>query len=458
MIKKIKNSELVYSAMILLMGLILSFSVPTWETPDEMSHLRMIGRSIGVENFEEKITDNIALEQERIEYHSDEKVNMKEQRSAMTEAPNYTRAEMFPKSIHLSVIRHLPATIGILLGILFGVPAYWALQLGEIFALLFYAGICYISLKLLPKKKDMFAMIMLFPMAIQQASSLNYDAVLLPMSFLFISYIFYLKYEKEKIGLREILISLLILGCVAYTKLPYVFLGLLILVLPLSKIQIDLRVATIDEAAIKKVRIPACVVGVGCGVGIAYVGRHNLYIQVVYGFIMEWRRGLYLLRATGKTWTRHLMESTVGKFGWLDTPISFKVVVAVFVVVAIIACVKNGEKFYKLRKWDIAVVLGTFCILCVFITISLTNHTIMVTLYGSEFASGTYHIREALYQIPYIGGLQGRYYLPFVPLIFFALPEKIQVDKKLLIVGITVFEIMLYAYVVYILLQRYWLR
>lgn len=457
MVKKIQNRELIYSLLILLMGLILSFAVPTWETPDEMSHLRMIGKSIGVEGFADNITDSIKLERERIEYHPEEKINVKQQKQSMTEAPKYTRTEMLPKSIHLSVIKHLPATIGILLGILLGIPAYWTLQLGEIFALLFYTAICYMALKIIPLKKDMLAMVMLFPMAIQQASSLNYDAVLLPMCFLFISYIFYLKYEKEEIGFREILTALLILGIAAYTKMPYVFLGFLFLILPLSKIKVDLKILVIDESVIKKIRIPVCIAGGGCVLGVAYIGRHNLYIQIVYGFVREWQRGLYLLQATGRTWTRHLMESTVGKMGWLDTPISFKVVIVVFAVVAVVSCVKYSDSMYKLKAWDTVVVLGTFCVLCVFITISLANHTIMVTLFGSEFAPETYHIRQALYQIPYIGGLQGRYYLPFVPLIFLVLPEKIQMNKKIIAMGISAFEILLYGYVIYVLACRYWI-
>ncbi len=108
-------------------------------------------------------------------------------------------SEMLPKAIHISVIKHLPATLGIILGILLGMPAYWVMQFGEIFLLIFYVYICYLSLKLMPIKKEVMALLMLFPMAIQQASSINYDAVLLPMCYLFIAYIFYLKFEKKKL-------------------------------------------------------------------------------------------------------------------------------------------------------------------------------------------------------------------------------------------------------------------
>ena len=101
--------------------------------------------------------------------------------------------------INVAVIKHLPATIGIYIGIIFGLPAFWVLQLGELFALLFYSYICYKALQIMPIKKNMMAWFMIFPMALQQAASINYDAVLIPLCYLFISYMLYLKYEKTYI-------------------------------------------------------------------------------------------------------------------------------------------------------------------------------------------------------------------------------------------------------------------
>ena len=43
--------EMCTAILIFIVGLIMSFAVPTWETPDEYTHLWMIGESIGVEDF-----------------------------------------------------------------------------------------------------------------------------------------------------------------------------------------------------------------------------------------------------------------------------------------------------------------------------------------------------------------------------------------------------------------------
>ena len=57
--RKGKSKEIMVAFLILIMGLMMAFMVPTWETPDEYTHLWMIGDSIGVDGFADKITDSI---------------------------------------------------------------------------------------------------------------------------------------------------------------------------------------------------------------------------------------------------------------------------------------------------------------------------------------------------------------------------------------------------------------
>lgn len=194
---KVVGQEKRVAIFILILGLIMSILVPTGQTPDEYSHLNMIGNSVGLEKFASNIMKSIELETEDIAYNYDKKINIEEQKNVLTEKPIYSRKEMLPKKITVAVIKHLPATIGIYIGIIFGLPAFWVLQLGELFALLFYSYICYKALQIMPIKKNMMAWFMIFPMALQQAASINYDAVLIPLCYLFISYMLYLKYEKH---------------------------------------------------------------------------------------------------------------------------------------------------------------------------------------------------------------------------------------------------------------------
>lgn len=457
LVEKIQIEKLV-ATLIIIFGLIMSFLVPTWQTPDEFTHIWMIGDSLRIEDFDKKIEESIRLDRKRIEFNYDEKININDQIASLTAKPTYSREEMLPQGISITFIKHFPATLGILLGILIGMPTYWVLQLGELFALLFYAIVCYYSLRIMPVKKELLAGIMLFPMAIQQAASLNYDAVLIPLCFFFVTYIFHLRYSNDKIGLKQIVIALCLGGIITYIKLPYILLFFLIFIIPLEKIEIYIGNKIIGGKLLKKIRIPVLVLAGIIALLVAYLMRHNAWIQIVYGFIIEWKRGLYLFAETGKTWGDFLVISTVGNFGWLDTPMLLGIAISVIVFLIVMSLIKsNDQREYYLRKWDIFIIIITIIAMTVFTTLALVDHTIKVTLFGSEATSNTYSIREAMYQIPYIGGLQGRYYVPFVCLFFLPYPRVIQLKRQVINVVFVVLEILLYIYVVWMLLNRYWI-
>lgn len=454
----LKQKEKIIALYIFIVGILISVAVPVWQTPDEYTHLRMIGASLGREDFAENIYESIGIPHGRIEHNYDEKVDLGEYKNMLFRKPDYKRMDMLPHMIYPSVIKHFPAVIGILLGVLLGVPSYFALQLGELCCLLFYTIICYYSLKIMPLKKEVMAVIMLFPMSVHQAGSIGYDSVLLPLCFFLTAFVFYLKYEKDVVGLKDIAVLFSTWLIITYIKVPYVFLILLMLIIPLEKIDINLGFIRINENCIKKIRIPVCCIIVILGLVMVYLFRGNTHIQNVYGFIVEWRRGLYLLGETGRTWTEFLMISTVGNLGWLDTPMSFSSVLLVYVCLFIFALKRDDvDKHRKLKKWDVFILLGTMLLLCIFVTLSMVNHTIMVTLFGSEYVEGTYEIREAMYQIPYIGGVQGRYYLPFISLLFLAVPQKLYAGEKVVRTAFVILEAGIYIYIMCLLIQRYWI-
>ena len=227
--------------------------------------------------------------------------------------------------------------------------------------------------------------------------------------------------------------------------------------MPLEKIHINLGFCKINAQIIKSVMVPISIGAILLVFVGVYIFRKVWFVQIIYGFVIEWKRAIYLLYATGRTWGEFLFVSTVGNLGWLDTPICLGVAIIVFLIVIMFATVYNAndEKHIKLK--DALIIEGTAIILCLFITIALTNHTIMVTLYGSEFAEETYEIKEALYQIPYIGGLQGRYYLPICSLFFLPIPPSTFMESKKQNLILKVMGLTLYVYIIYILIKRYWL-
>ena len=108
----------------LLIGFAMMVLIPTWQTPDEYTHLNQIGRSLGRDiEFAEIISANVNIDINRIINNYDQKVNIDEMKQSMTAKPQYHISDLLPKSVDLTVIKHLPATIGIFLAIFMGLPA-----------------------------------------------------------------------------------------------------------------------------------------------------------------------------------------------------------------------------------------------------------------------------------------------------------------------------------------------
>lgn len=450
--------EKIVALWIIIMGIAMSFAIPTWNVPDEYTHLTVIGNTISNEEFVHLIESSVGIQRARIENDGQEIVNSQELENAMVKSPDYTRTQIMPRGVTFEIVKRLPATVGILVGLLLGVPTYWVLQLGELAAVLFYAFICYQALKIIPIKKEIMALFMLFPIVLQEASSVSYDAVVIPLVFYFISYVLYLKFAKREITRKDVLIVLICWGLISYIKPPYVVLILLVLILPLDKMHIRLWKVEINEQVIRKWRIPAVVLIGICLITLTYYFRHNVWIQIVYGFVVEWRQALHLFYATVRTWWEFLLVSSVGNFGWLSAPVTLFFAVAVYVVLAFFTVVNSDTQPDKwFRKWDRIVILGTFLLLMWLTVLSMANHTIMITLFGSEEADATYQIREAMYQIPYIGGLQGRYFVPFLCLLLIPFRQRKRIEEKTASYAIAGLELYTAVYITTLLLHRYWI-
>ena len=445
--------------IIFCLGCLMSFLIPNWQTPDELTHLEFISATLKNENISTNIEEDF-LSVGVLPYKMDNntKVDCDTLKQLMVKTPTYSRVSMLPKGVEFSVLKHLPATIGILIGIFLHLPSFWVLQLGELFALLGYVLIIYFSLEYIPVKKYFLFALAISPMALQQASSINYDAVLIPLCFFWISYFLHLKYESSEINNKSIFNLIFPLLIVAYIKPPYILLGILIFSLPREKINIKLFGHQVNSQSFSRKYILVFTLFVFIVIiAFAYIFRSNMYIQVLYGMTVEWKQAIYLLWQTLKNWGIFLLISSVGNFGWLDLSIGFGATLLIYLIFFLTAIIPTN-KDNKLEKRDYIIYCLTFVVLCYIITISLTNHTIKTILFGSESAPGTYNIRTALYQIPYIGGLQGRYYLPFIMIPFLMMPtvKNKKISHYLQFVTIILW-ILVYLYVMFLIVQRFWL-
>lgn len=434
--KYIEISEYRFAIFAFVWGLLFSFLIIPWQTPDEYAHLSMITE--GVKNYEldDYLLKEMELGCDRIRYNADEKIDMGEFYDSLTKKVAYAGIDYLPKGISINTIKHLPAFLGIYIGVILRLPVYWVLQMGELFSLLFYIVICAMAIRIVPIKKWVFEIVMLIPMCIQQASSISYDSVLLPLSFLYVAYILHLQLEKEEISIRDCCIVCFLMLLITLCKLPYIVMGGLIFSLPIDKIDIKLGKYNIKGEHIRKKKFFIIVIFILLLLISLWILRNNQYLQILKYSILQYGRTFYLFSQTIQNFGSDLSTGLIGNFGWLDTPMPAWFVHGLIAVILVMSfTVVKGEnktevsvKNNKIKNKMIFILISLACIYV--ISLSMVEHTAMITLYGSVTAEATLEYDKILYQIPYIGGLQGRYYIPIILLFLVAFPDLFEMDKK----------------------------
>ncbi|MCL6570977.1 MAG: DUF2142 domain-containing protein [Bacillus sp. (in: Bacteria)] len=131
---------------------------------------------------------------------------------------------------------YVPQALAMILGrVLFDSPLIM-MFLGRLLNFLAYTVIVYAALKVVPVKKNLFYLLALLPMSIVHATSLSADGITNSMSLLFVAYILYLAYgQVERIACKHLLIVIGIGLFVTLSKIVYIPMVLLFLIIPLSK-------------------------------------------------------------------------------------------------------------------------------------------------------------------------------------------------------------------------------
>ena len=96
--------------------------------------------------------------------------------------------ETAQEPLNFMILPYLPAALGMAIVRLFGLAALGCLYAGRLVNLAVYAILCYMALRGCKRYKPVFLAVMLLPMSLYMAASLNYDAILLGCYYLAASY------------------------------------------------------------------------------------------------------------------------------------------------------------------------------------------------------------------------------------------------------------------------------
>lgn len=226
--------------IIMLIGIIYTLIVPQFSVPDEYTHyLTSYSQSsilLGEKAFDER--GNVLLYEDSsnaLVRASHPTVNeyVKEYDGLIGKDKfKINRPYISRAPLTLGSFGYFPQVLGVSLGRILGLNGIQTGVFGRISALLLFAVLISYSLKIIPKffEKVLFT-ISILPMTLQQVCSYNYDSVLFTACFFLFAYLLYLIYEKEKINKLDIALvtlSSIIIATIKFVYLPILGLGLLI--------------------------------------------------------------------------------------------------------------------------------------------------------------------------------------------------------------------------------------
>lgn len=450
----------------LVVGVIFALLFPVYQIPDEQTHINIIYEELNwdiniktqgdISNFADTI---------RIIRNYDEKVNLSTYVDIQIASP--LPDDFSVPSIKL--IRHLPQAVGFVLTSLLRMPLWICVSFAEICAVIVYAIFGYLAVKLMPFKKELMTAIMLLPICLQEFPSLSYDSFLMASYFLLFAYILHVKFTKEEFTLIDVAIMVALIAVIVITKIPYALVALLIVTIPVSKIDFNFGFFKLNGELIKKRKVAfsilaaflIAVAAVGAIKILPYISEGKTFIGAMYDI----KASIKLVFLTVKAYFGEWLTQITGDLGWFDTPVAL--IFTVFVILNLLflnlfdynnksKCPFEKNPFKKIELVIVFVVaLGM-----TFVTV-LSMFGWTMKAYGIDMNTlTTSEVASYMNQIPYIGGLQGRYFVPIIPLLlvpcyfpkFSASIQKI--NYKAYLCG---YHLTVYIYLFVVVLKRYWI-
>lgn len=438
------NISVFFAVSAMVLGVVYSFIIPMGMVPDEPIHVAYMSDAFGVTGISEQYY-NLLDQGHLLDEVRDQKSDVdKALYSDISKVKFDKELVSFTFNIKKEIIRYIPCGIGFWLGYLLNLPIIWCTQLGEIFALLFWVIIGYITLKLMPVYKEAMCAIMLIPMNLQQCASLNYDSVLLPLCYLFVAYMLHLKYEKDKLDVKSYINIFILLVLIALIKIPYILLAGIYLAIPDSKKPYSLS---------KKAKLIIVIVVLCLGMVGMYALRNVNLVYVVLGSIMQWKDTLRILKTTLHTYGWCYLQTMIGDFGWLDC-----VMPDWFIKFSLVSLFAFSQIAYKdenrVRILDRVLYILLSC--AIFVLVALGILQWYMSLIGIDNSSLTL-FRQGLSQVSVIAGIQGRYWLPILPYVACAVSGVIPIKHNKLVIWQGVYYMVITIVPIYELTYRYWI-
>ena len=408
MMKKRKIAS-AFAVMTFFIGCIYIFVLPPFTVPDESAHIvtvyskssKLLGKEVTDEGGKVIADSNMGLYFIREEYPTKESYIRFVKGALGKNSDVITTKESLANPLNVKAVGYIPQIVGVSIARILKGSGEQILLIGRLFALLWYCFVMYFAIQIFPLNKMILFAVGLLPMTMQQVCSFSYDSVLLGLCFFLISYILWLIYTKEVVELKDVLILVCVVSGIVMIKYIYIPIIGLLLFIPkhkinfrvdrkkiavsmfgmLSMFEIGSKMTLITEAAAKNMQI-----------------RSDGLYKYSIGYVIS-NLGDTLIVVTRTVFEKisFFVESMIANpLGWVEIQLP-NIIVLGFAIVLIFSAIPN-HRSPKITK-----------------RMMVTAGFIVVIVSGLVLAA-------MLISYTYVGadtilGVQGRYFLPVLPLV-----------------------------------------
>lgn len=312
-----------------------------------------------------------------------------------------------------SFVQYIPQAIGIALTRLVTDNVYLITYGGRIFNMIFALLILYFAIKLMPFGKKMLLIPAMIPIAIEGFSSLSPDSMTISMAFFYIAYILHLAFgNKEQLELKDKVILLVSSIVIALCKIVYIPLVGLILIIPKEKFK--------NKGNKNKILNFCIIAGIALMVNLIWLAISSRYlstfregdsiIQVLLALqnpILYIQKVLYTFNLNG---SNYLLSLFGADLGWGELIKLYSLVPYAFLGIYLFTAVMDNDLKGKFKKYQIVWIL---LVVLVIVGLIFTSLYVQWTTVGQTS----------------IAGIQGRYFLPILPLVMLVLGSVVKVKS-----------------------------
>lgn len=442
-IKK-KISDWMYPVIIVILGLFYILVLPPFSAPDEAAHFvsayRLSSQIMGKQAVadDEFLSNATKEEKDRISHGANVLVRSGDDVPGLdTEigqtAYNMVFTQMFSKGesqgltvrseipVNTSPVVYVPQAVGITLARLLHLGYVPLVMLGRLFNLLAFAAMSYFAIRVMPFKKEIIMAVSCLPMTLHLAASYSYDTVFIGLSMMFFAWCFYLAFEKDKVTVKDTVLLALLLILLEPGKIVYLPLAGICLFIPSAKFPSKKQywisfISVIGAVLLSVYLVNRLVLTTWATQTESYVGWSE---AAGYTLSDVWTRPYDIFMVYYETFVTQLdyyLVTMLGGFlGNLDPNLTVPPFCLILLCYALfISVIKREGEEVPLKggqKW--------FMLLLVFLSACLVLASMLLGWTPKEMT--------------YITGVQGRYFIPLLPLVFLTIFDKnlsIKVDLR----------------------------